>query len=279
MKEHLYRRHRQPRYQCKRCGEPFQDEVDLNGHLRAAKPCNLREMPPLDGFDSKQEGELKSRKRVITGLSEVEKWKHTYRILFPLVPETEIPSPYYEYTDPRRDSLSKYEEYSIRKMKGSLGPALEQEVAAGSDNTGAISPGKLVDIFLKYQRLCLLDFRNEHQEQLASPAFTGDSQTIETVDSGCRGTPETETAEALECLSSPNDQHFFSGPMDYDHMDSFDLDLYSFPYETVEVIIEQSLDESTTRPTDSGYSSLSTKPSSECHAQSPDRVAMAHYDK
>ena len=47
----------------------------------------------MDGFDGEQEAQLRSRKRSFVSLSEVKKWRKTYTILFPHVPEEEIPSP------------------------------------------------------------------------------------------------------------------------------------------------------------------------------------------
>jgi hypothetical protein len=46
---------------------------------------------PVEGFDKQQEKKLKSRKR--STLSEEEKWRETFRILFPDDEEENIPSP------------------------------------------------------------------------------------------------------------------------------------------------------------------------------------------
>jgi hypothetical protein len=65
--------------------------VELDNHLRQPKVCEIKEAQPMEGFDKAQEKELRSRKR--TMLNEVEKWKATYRILFPDDDEQLQPSP------------------------------------------------------------------------------------------------------------------------------------------------------------------------------------------
>jgi hypothetical protein len=48
--------------------------------------------PEPAGIDKEVEKKLRQKKRK-KGQSEVEKWKDIYRILFPDVPENQIPSP------------------------------------------------------------------------------------------------------------------------------------------------------------------------------------------
>ncbi|KAK0725905.1 hypothetical protein B0H67DRAFT_143264 [Lasiosphaeris hirsuta] len=93
VKEHLYRRHRQPKYRCQRCWQPFRDEAGFVDHQRALEPCPLREIEHVEGFDATQERSLRSRKRAKQDLSEPEKWREVYKVLFPHVEDDNVPSP------------------------------------------------------------------------------------------------------------------------------------------------------------------------------------------
>jgi hypothetical protein len=55
--------------------------------------CEIQVVKPLEGFDKTQEEKLRSRKREVTKLSEIEKWKMVYKILFPDDEEAAMPSP------------------------------------------------------------------------------------------------------------------------------------------------------------------------------------------
>jgi len=59
------------------------------------EPCSLREMESVEGFDADQKESLRSRKRAKGNaeLTETEKWRDIYRILFPHVEPDDIPSP------------------------------------------------------------------------------------------------------------------------------------------------------------------------------------------
>ncbi|KAH7466146.1 hypothetical protein FOMA001_g15913 [Fusarium oxysporum f. sp. matthiolae] len=70
----------------------FKTEKELDAHLRQDPACEVvspsREMP---GIDNETKERLKSR-RGIQNISEEEKWKHMYKVLFPRTED--IPSPY-----------------------------------------------------------------------------------------------------------------------------------------------------------------------------------------
>ncbi|CCT70488.1 uncharacterized protein FFUJ_06466 [Fusarium fujikuroi IMI 58289] len=148
VKEHLYRRHKQPQYRCARCWQPFTDQQGLTHHQRADEPCPLREMGYVEGFDATQERSLKSRKRVNQKLSETEKWRRVFKILFPHVLDDDIPSPFYDYSQtPQKDdacrhsesgSLAQCEQYMLRevpqRLRQALGRELDRDLTIVEDN-------------------------------------------------------------------------------------------------------------------------------------------------
>ncbi|KAI0813413.1 hypothetical protein GGR55DRAFT_677054 [Xylaria sp. FL0064] len=122
VKEHLYRRHRQAKFRCARCWVCFESEQDYVDHQRASIPCELRESEPIEGFDAEQERQLKSRKKKSHIVSEIDKWRAVFQILFPHVLPDEIPSPFYEYgqltslTTRSNGTLTECEEFVLREI-------------------------------------------------------------------------------------------------------------------------------------------------------------------
>ncbi|KAF4440824.1 Nicotinate-nucleotide diphosphorylase [Fusarium acutatum] len=137
VKEHLYRRHRQPQHRCARCWQPFLDEQSIIDHQRTDESCPLREMEYIEGFDVVQERSLRSRKRANQKLSETEKWRRVFKILFPHVLEDDIPSPFYDYSQvsqkedachPESGYLAQCEQYMLREVPQRLRQALGREL-------------------------------------------------------------------------------------------------------------------------------------------------------
>jgi hypothetical protein len=92
-REHLYRQHSQPKFRCRRCREAFEDDAGLELHSRALFSCQIQQVIAEDGFDADQEKQLRSRRRIKADVTEADKWKYMYRILFPQIKEEDIPSP------------------------------------------------------------------------------------------------------------------------------------------------------------------------------------------
>ncbi|KAH8901149.1 TPR-like protein [Thozetella sp. PMI_491] len=169
VKEHLYRRHRQPRHRCGRCWQPFEDEQACLDHQRASNPCPLREIEPIEGFDASQERQLKSRKRTQPDSSEAQKWRAIFSILFPHVLENEIPSPYYEYEHLHNletgslGSLALCEQYIIRevpsRLRQELRPALDRNLNIMEESLRQMATDRIRDILRDVFR----EFRDIHQ--------------------------------------------------------------------------------------------------------------------
>lgn len=91
-REHLYRCHRLPSFQCIRCRMNFKSSEKLLQHSQADIACNVvRDESGQEGISHEQLLKLKSRKRSREASSEHDKWMHTYKILFP--DDYLIPSP------------------------------------------------------------------------------------------------------------------------------------------------------------------------------------------
>ncbi|KAL2258177.1 hypothetical protein VTK26DRAFT_8624 [Humicola hyalothermophila] len=116
VKTHLYRRHQLP-IQCPRCWEAFKADGELQQHLQQDPPCTIQENQMYhDGFTKDQEKRLRSRRRIQAEMTDEDKWREIYRILFPDDDETTMPSPYYCDSDtedePRRpDASGQFEDY------------------------------------------------------------------------------------------------------------------------------------------------------------------------
>lgn len=92
VREHLYRCHRLPSFQCIRCRMTFKSSEKLLQHSQADIACNVvRDGSGQEGINHEQLMKLKSRKRSRDASTEHDKWIHMYKILFP--GDHIIPSP------------------------------------------------------------------------------------------------------------------------------------------------------------------------------------------
>ncbi|KAI1750832.1 hypothetical protein F4782DRAFT_532116 [Xylaria castorea] len=131
VKEHLYRKHRQPRFRCVRCWQCFDSEQNYVDHQRALVSCELGEREPVEGFDTNQERQLRSRKKKSHIVSETDKWNAVYQILFPHVSSDKIPSPFYEHETHAYEALTECQEYVLReiplRLRETLAPEFDRD--------------------------------------------------------------------------------------------------------------------------------------------------------
>ncbi|KXX82104.1 hypothetical protein MMYC01_201557 [Madurella mycetomatis] len=96
---HLYRRHPLP-IQCPRCWDVFKADSQLQLHLQQDPPCTVQENGLLhEGFTKDQEKRLRSRKKTHADMTDEDKWREIYTILFPDDDPSSIPSPHYNEDD------------------------------------------------------------------------------------------------------------------------------------------------------------------------------------
>ncbi|KUI62536.1 hypothetical protein VP1G_09672 [Cytospora mali] len=80
VKQHVYRRHRQPDYYCPRCSDVFETMDERDEHIRVAK-CALSSVPRFEGISDEQRQRLcKSSSR---GLNHQDQWFEMWDIIFP----------------------------------------------------------------------------------------------------------------------------------------------------------------------------------------------------
>ncbi|KAF2728684.1 hypothetical protein EJ04DRAFT_581168 [Polyplosphaeria fusca] len=124
MKEHLYRSHAQP-ISCPRCYQMFDADSDLSNHLRT-QPCDNASPQPVEGIDRET---LKTLRRRSPPLKlEEDKWRDTYQLLFPSVPEQDIPSPYYDNNSPTEESR-RFRRELLDRIRRELFATAEQEAS------------------------------------------------------------------------------------------------------------------------------------------------------
>ncbi|KAI2642297.1 hypothetical protein GGS21DRAFT_501846 [Xylaria nigripes] len=142
VKEHLYRVHLLPKYKCPRCNLCFDSDKELQTHLRADDPCKKSNAAPDEGIDQDTERKLRERKKHNCDLSETQRWKDMYALLFPGVDRNEIPSPYPDRclgvtsagnSEERKRQFKRFE----RRMRQVLPRLVKQRVVKRFDQVGA----------------------------------------------------------------------------------------------------------------------------------------------
>lgn len=79
-REHLYRRHQLPKFQCIRCHERFINESGFQSHHRQPVACKA-EPKAADWISQEQVNMLRNQRN--RSASQEEKWRDMYKILFP----------------------------------------------------------------------------------------------------------------------------------------------------------------------------------------------------
>ncbi|KAI1359619.1 hypothetical protein F5Y08DRAFT_344484 [Xylaria arbuscula] len=168
VKEHLYRKHRQPKFKCMRCCEHFDSEQPYVNHQRAPVPCQLRDPEPIEGFNADQEKQLKSRKKKDHIVTEADKWRAVFHILFPDVKTKEIPSPFYEHeqssgpTAPSHEAIAtEIEEYILREFP----PRLHQKLAAEFDRDLQVGERRVKSGFVEITKVIIAELFQEYRQQ------------------------------------------------------------------------------------------------------------------
>ncbi|KAI9773229.1 MAG: hypothetical protein M1839_002191 [Geoglossum umbratile] len=194
IKEHLTRRHRAPT-QCRRCWCTFNNELELQNHVRDAGGCEIRPEQPIEGITGEIEKKLRCKKKWSLNLDEEGKWRRIYEILFPGEP---IPSPYYEPTEhsgpgsPASREISNYEAFSKRQLPQLVRRRLE---AAAESEAPAIEE-KLKTLLVEIVKDCQASVFLLYQEQRQADPSTSARSMGATNAAPTATTPSTPTSRA-----------------------------------------------------------------------------------
>ncbi|KAI1492413.1 hypothetical protein F5X96DRAFT_385771 [Biscogniauxia mediterranea] len=173
LKEHLYRKHLLPRHVCLRCRKPFREQKDLEDHLRADARCEKVELVPVLGIDEATEAKLRMRKKYGPDVTEEQRWKDIYIILFPKANPRSLPSPYYE----PKDAVELSNKAMLKRIKKELPALMQKRVESKFDQAQA----ELLNGFMDIARDVVYEFctglpRNERSPS-ATPAASPRSPT------------------------------------------------------------------------------------------------------
>ncbi|OJD38666.1 zn2 cys6 dna-binding protein [Diplodia corticola] len=150
----IYRlRHHRRSIHCPRCYVAFASEQQLKPHLTAEEQCEeLPNPPPIEGFDKEQEVELRTRRRDKRSMTVEQKWRDTYRILFPHDSESTYPNPYCEHeqggapSTPYSEELAQLDAYVRQELPRFVRAKLERTVELDNGHLRESLISQLVDL-------------------------------------------------------------------------------------------------------------------------------------
>ncbi|KAI0012559.1 hypothetical protein F4779DRAFT_625873 [Xylariaceae sp. FL0662B] len=264
VKEHLYRRHRQPAHRCGRCWQPFEDEQDYLNHQRTAEPCSLREKEPTEGFDASQEKKLKSRKKVANEMGEVAKWQAVFSILFPHVSKEDIPSPFYDYDQfgnimgpSSQNYLTECEEYVLREVPPRLRQILRPELDRDLNIIEESLKIRAINCVKTLLTETFREFRQVHQQRM-TPEVNNESTSL----AGDAGPSSMQPPAAIGLedydLDHPEQDSFagFDAGLDFFDMSALaNLEASLAEGVLMEDILQPSIENTEQKQSDSGYES------------------------
>ncbi|KAK3319451.1 hypothetical protein B0H66DRAFT_475781 [Apodospora peruviana] len=218
VKTHLYRRHAPPP-QCPRCWGVFKTEDILKAHLQQDPPCEVGRKALVEGFSKEQEKKLRSRKKAQPNMTDKDKWREIYFILFPDDDRDSIPSAYYDENDqsetdsPSTGELEDYATFVRKEMPTLVRRELENlfEQDEFKDVDEKLRP-RVADIVMNLQPR-LLELYKQSQTPLseygpasadADPGLTSHGTSTNSTD-GTQSTPGTASgtdANELEYLDA-----------------------------------------------------------------------------
>ncbi|KAI0827245.1 hypothetical protein F5Y06DRAFT_308654 [Hypoxylon sp. FL0890] len=179
LKEHLYRAHRLPKHTCPRCNEPFDDAKDLGEHLRAEVLCEkLDVVPVLQGIDEVTETKLKVRKKNCPGMTDEQRWRDIYMILFPKANPNAMPTPYYDSNDSLKFSKSVEEWRKAKKrIQKELPKFVQKKVEKSFEKVELDVLRRLPDIIRDGLFEFFKDLPHEDRSPSTTPAATPRART------------------------------------------------------------------------------------------------------
>ncbi|GKT66266.1 hypothetical protein ColTof4_02990 [Colletotrichum tofieldiae] len=178
-------------------------EQDLQAHARSADACEVREPEVLDGVTQDQEKRLRSRKKTSAKeLTEAEKWRQMYSILFPDVREREIPSPYYN-TEDADTSLGGYEDYLRRELPPLVRRQLEREVERELSFVEEGMKQKVIDIARNLQLTLFKGYQQLENQERGAQGPPGVDASDSRTDGSSFSAPDTSPSTMTTSGTTP----------------------------------------------------------------------------
>ncbi|KAL6409980.1 Zinc finger protein PLAG1 [Ilyonectria robusta] len=183
VKEHVYRKHRLPKFRCNRCCEEFKASIQLLEHQRSKMAFEVRVSELQEGVNEEQVLQLRSRRKPNGTLSEEEKWNETYRIIFP--DDELIPSPYHDRNrqnelkdedafDGRSNILRDLGDHARRELPRLMRPRLENMLDSVIEE--GLTSDRVVNLAQGVFEQILQNFKVSRDEPVRS--FTGGAETV-----------------------------------------------------------------------------------------------------
>ncbi|KAF2191543.1 hypothetical protein K469DRAFT_697196 [Zopfia rhizophila CBS 207.26] len=160
----------------------FKAETLLRDHQRADKPCQKRPEETTEGFDKLQEKRLRCRKKSHPELSEEDKWREAYRILFPN--DDEDSDNYLEriYQDQGQASdsnaLARYEQFLRRELPPAIHQELENAVEREFNHLEERLKSQLIEIVRNLQLQLFQSYTQTRNGNRHSRTVTQSAESI-----------------------------------------------------------------------------------------------------
>ncbi|KAI1410060.1 hypothetical protein F5Y13DRAFT_202682 [Hypoxylon sp. FL1857] len=250
LKEHLYRAHRLPKHTCPRCNEPFEDAKDLSEHLRAEVLCEkLDVVPVLQGIDEATETKLKVRKKNCPGMTDEQRWRDIYMILFPKANPNAMPTPYYDSNESLKFSKNVEEWRKAKKrIQKELPKFVQKKVEKSFEKVEVDVLRRLPDIVRDGLFEFFKDLPHDDRSPSATPAATPRARTP--CFTAAQEQPAVTTEEFKDTTLDLS--YFFepSMPLPFGGLDDFDFTQFELGNSGECRFFE--------KESDSGYASTST---------------------
>ncbi|KAK3947307.1 hypothetical protein QBC32DRAFT_224473, partial [Pseudoneurospora amorphoporcata] len=202
--------------QCPRCWSTHKNNKSLIAHQQIDPPCNKQQnLSLVEGISPELKEKLLSRKKMHADMTDEEKWRHIYMILFPDDDKDSIPGPYYEESD--GSELENYGRFLRREMPPMVRRELESLPDHEFRSRASLLP-RLVEIISRLQSTLLDAYQQGTQFTEGRPSGSGTGTTPSASASLTTPTPPP----APELFVNADD---FANCLDFgDFVGDFDMD-------------------------------------------------------
>ena len=210
LKGHLYKCHKKP-LQCDRCSQCFQTPELRSEHQRSADACAVGPIDAVDGFDTFQETQLKSKGRVPGVQTEEDKWRRVWTILFPKDTEEKIPDPFYVIPtdcDESKGSSAKpallpddFEVFLWEKLEGVVEKRIKEAIRDEDESVEDGFKRRMIDITRDCTMEIFRDYRHLKKKEV-EPSEMSPKNLLEEEPLAATSTPALSSGSTGEEMAS-----------------------------------------------------------------------------